>query len=894
MSGVEWVEATEEVVVTEDRLPPERIAHTVIHVLEAETTPIQKLLDSVGQGEAPQFCCEECVSLFQDQNDSENISGPSFVLDFPTSLGVPQRALLTLPYGLMIGRSSIPDAGVGVINHGPVVSPGMHFGPFEGEVTTRENASEFSWEIYKDKDQYEYIDAAKESQSNWMRYINCARSKAESNLLAVQYKGSILFHCCRSISPGDELMVWPSGKLLSQCSEAWSQRWINAADSGMSVAPAMFPCADCQLTFTTEAFLQKHTEASHTQPEAADGQNTPVDVADQPATSQPPAVASVASDESKTCGDCGKVFKKIPHLRRHRLCVHSNKRPYCCPHCRRGFSQASGLIRHQLVHRKHVLIKEYIPSKAPSEASSVTRFSEPSKAKEPEKAAIAEGSQGAEAAPTNCVDCGKTFSNEASLKKHRMFVHENLRPYVCTVCQKCFGQCHDLTRHLSSHEKQKKNAEPVSQENNNSVTLAFTCAQCPQTFPSVDVLQQHMKVDHGLDSALAENQDSNPIIVVEIVQNVPSQRPQRSGAGSKLSAITKLLSPKRRASSSGQSGKGAAEPEAAADANGNSANSKWFCCTRCKQTYRNAADLQEHRCSAKVHRCGQCGASFSKAGFLKRHEVLVHENAKSHSCEHCGKFFATYGNLKQHQKLNTCKKYHCSSDVFPCSYCQFSFTAKSYLLKHVKRHHPVEYLTLCDSDPDPFGPEPVEEVVEEEVEVEEEEEGEGADKEHVCQQCEKRCANAKALKSHKCPTQVKLLYLCTDCGKGFSNQYGLKQHQRIHTGEKPYSCQHCAKSFSYVGQLNVHLRTHTGEKPYLCTHCGESFRQSGDLKRHERKHTGVRPYSCQECGKSFSRPQSLKAHQMLHRGQRMFKCTQCGKSFSRNYHLRRHHQKMHS
>lgn len=64
-------------------------------------------------------------------------------------MGVTQRALLTLPFGLMIGRSSIPSAGIGVLNYGPTVSPGMHFGPYEGEVTTREIAiaSDFSWEV---------------------------------------------------------------------------------------------------------------------------------------------------------------------------------------------------------------------------------------------------------------------------------------------------------------------------------------------------------------------------------------------------------------------------------------------------------------------------------------------------------------------------------------------------------------------------------------------------------------------------------------------------------------------------------------------------------------------------------------------------------------------------
>lgn len=93
--------------------------------------------------------CEECLGLFQNQSTSADITGPSFILDFPTSLGIPQRALLTLPHGLVIGRSSIPNAGIGVLNNGPVVSPGMHFGPYEGEFTEKENAltSHFSWEV---------------------------------------------------------------------------------------------------------------------------------------------------------------------------------------------------------------------------------------------------------------------------------------------------------------------------------------------------------------------------------------------------------------------------------------------------------------------------------------------------------------------------------------------------------------------------------------------------------------------------------------------------------------------------------------------------------------------------------------------------------------------------
>ncbi|KAM6897114.1 histone-lysine N-methyltransferase PRDM9-like [Xenentodon cancila] len=820
-------------------------------------------------------------------------------------MGVPQRALLTLPYGLMVGRSSIPGAGVGVINHGAVVSPGMHFGPYEGEVTSVENAmmSDVSWEIHKGEDEYEYIDASKDSYSNWMRYVNFARSKDETNLLAVQYKGSILFHCCRSIRTGDELTMWPSSNLIAHFSKAWAQMWflkLNAAESSTPATPPVFQCSHCHLSFTTEAFLQRHTQDFHSQPEAGKAADDDSHASADPGHSAA-SVPEISDDslKSKTCEDCGKVFKQMPHLTRHKLCVHSNKRPYCCPHCRRSFSQASGLIRHQRVHRQEAVIKVLKRNEIVCESESCSareeglNSAEPAVSEETQDVDQSENTHGAtsatdavnaaadeaETCQLNCSDCGKCFANEATFRKHKVTVHEKLRPYVCAVCQKCFRQYHDLNRHLQRHQKEKERMDQLNPDPGDPAAMPFSCAKCSVTFSSVDALQQHINEVHS-DDASRENQEASslpPSVHAEPVQNNPSHRPQRLRARSKVSAVTKLVAPKRKgatcAQTDGDGDSNSTEPEAAALKKAVLAKYKWFSCNRCKKTYENPDDLKAHKCHLKQLKCGQCGAAFSKIGYLKRHERMAHVN-KSYRCDRCGKDFSTSGKLKQHEKNNSCMKYHCASEHFPCSFCQFSFTMKSYLIKHIKRHHPVEFLSHCDQ----------------ESLANQLEEKEG---EYVCPHCGTNCENKKAFKSHMCFRQLKVLYLCTDCGKSFTNHYSLKQHQRIHTGEKPYSCQHCSKSFSYIGQLNVHLRTHTGEKPYLCTHCGESFRQSGDLKRHERKHTGVRPYSCPECSKNFSRPQSLKAHQMLHLGQRMFKCTQCGKSFSRNYHLRRHHQKMH-
>ncbi|KAM9715698.1 histone-lysine N-methyltransferase PRDM9-like [Menidia menidia] len=888
-SNVEWVETTVEVVEADESFLTKENTPSVAPTVEPGQTSIQKLLDTVGEENSEGqngFCCEECLTLFQDQNDPDNINGPSFILDFPTNVGVPQRALLTLPYGMMIGRSSIPGAGVGVINQGPVVSPGMHFGPYEGELTTKENAmeSDFSWEIHKEEVQYEYIDATKDSFSNWMRYVNLARNKEETNLLAVQYKGSILFHCCRTINTGDELTVWPSRKLLSHFSKDWNQKWslkLTTMERNISATSPVFLCSHCQLSFTTEAFLQRHKEYFHMQPEAPEeaGDENLSSTADSAPSPAPVVVLSVDSMMSKTCDDCGKVFKQIPHLRRHKLSVHSNKRPYCCPHCRRSFGQASGLIRHQLVHRKQAALKAQNRNRSPCETEGpqpkeeLLKTAEPPESPETGGATVTgdlqESADGvdapvheAETCSPNCSDCGRSFANEPAFKKHKATVHERLRPYVCAVCQKCFGQHHDLNRHLQSHQKGGERREKGGQDPEEPVTMPFSCAECLAAFSSVDALQQHINQLHA-ESIPADNLQGGPPAAA--AGDSVHQRPQRLKARSKVSSVTKLIAPRRKSAGLAPAERSPAEPE----------KFKRFGCNHCKQTYGSPEDLRAHGCSLQRPRCGHCAETFEDSASLERHEQLAHPGAKACSCERCGKDFSTSGKLRQHQKSNSCVKYHCASELFPCSFCQFSFTMKSYLVKHVKRHHPVEFLSRCEQDGLADPPE----------------DKEGA---YVCPHCGINCANAKTFKSHTCFRQLKVLYLCTDCGKGFTNHYGLKQHQRVHTGEKPYSCPHCGKSFSYVGQLNVHLRTHTGEKPYLCTHCGESFRQSGDLKRHERKHTGVRPHSCPECSKSFSRPQSLRAHQMLHLGQRMFKCSQCGKSFSRNYHLRRHHQKMHA
>lgn len=72
-----------------------------------------------------------------------------FIADTSVPMGTPARAIQTLPSGLEVRKSDIPDAGLGVFNKGETIPLGAHFGPCEGDLVDREEAmnSGYSWVV---------------------------------------------------------------------------------------------------------------------------------------------------------------------------------------------------------------------------------------------------------------------------------------------------------------------------------------------------------------------------------------------------------------------------------------------------------------------------------------------------------------------------------------------------------------------------------------------------------------------------------------------------------------------------------------------------------------------------------------------------------------------------
>ena len=62
--------------------------------------------------------------------------------------------------------------------------------------------NEHLFKIYKDGKPSHFVDAKDKSKSNWMRYVNCAASETEQNLVAFQYRGEIYYRSYKDIAAG--------------------------------------------------------------------------------------------------------------------------------------------------------------------------------------------------------------------------------------------------------------------------------------------------------------------------------------------------------------------------------------------------------------------------------------------------------------------------------------------------------------------------------------------------------------------------------------------------------------------------------------------------------------------------------------------------------------------
>uniref|UniRef100_A0A8C7MLV8 Histone-lysine N-methyltransferase PRDM9-like n=1 Tax=Oncorhynchus kisutch TaxID=8019 RepID=A0A8C7MLV8_ONCKI len=417
--------------------------------------------------------CEECKSFFIEE--CELHGPPLFIPDTPAPLGAPDRARLTLPLGLEVRTSAIPGAGLGVFNHRHSVTQGTHYGPYEGELTDTELAMEsgYSWVIYKSKQSDEYIDAKRETHSNWMRYVNCARNEEEQNLVAFQYRGGILYRCCKPIAVGEELLVWYGEEYARDLGIVFDFLWdrkSSARGVNESSQSRIFSCSGCPFSFTAQIYLYKHTKRCHREEYV----RLPRSGGIRSETLAPPSGSqqcSTTPDRTQKhrntgkqrphhCSQCEKSFHRSGDLKVHQR-THTGERPYHCSQCGKRFSVSGNLKTHQRIHTGERL---YHCSQCEKSFHRSVDLNVHQRTHTGER-------------PYHCSQCGKSFSVSGNLKTHQR-IHTGERLYHCSQCEKSFHRSVDLNVHQRTHTGERP----------------YHCSQCGKSFSVSGNLKKHQRI----------------------------------------------------------------------------------------------------------------------------------------------------------------------------------------------------------------------------------------------------------------------------------------------------------------------------------------------------------------------------------------------------------------
>ncbi|XP_076660554.1 uncharacterized protein LOC143363861 isoform X10 [Halictus rubicundus] len=200
-------------------------------------------------------------------------------------------------------------------------------------------------------------------------------------------------------------------------------------------------------------------------------------------------------DGSYTCDICQTVFEQKSKILRHITSKHSFHRPFKCATCDKTFKYKCDLKAHRLVHQdvdssllhccdkcdyrtktKNNLKSHYIRRHTDDYKFACEHCGKRFKMEWDLKFHI--GTHGT--SQHMCDVCGKFYTSNYSLYKHRKVAHLNEYKFHCTVCNKRLLTQENLDNHMKQHNR------------------TYECKECGKVFASKRYLATHVTTHTGV------------------------------------------------------------------------------------------------------------------------------------------------------------------------------------------------------------------------------------------------------------------------------------------------------------------------------------------------------------------------------------------------------------